>query len=174
MGPGEAFKDIGQVAQCALLVEMEGVRDHVTGELVKQRGVKVQVANLAIGRRIKELSILALGVTKAAVDKVIRACKAEGVEGVFDVVNKEAGAGDGDAKEGEEDGFGSLYWVTDDVTLDGKSGCVIRPGVAFEGLGASKQCRLLGVFEATTEVLTERLEGLGKPGFKMDTSAYVM
>jgi len=153
---------------------MEGVRDHVTGELVKQRGVKVQVANLAIGRRIKELSILALGVTKAAVDKVIRACKAEGVEGVFDVVNKEAGAGDGDAKEGEEDGFGSLYWVTDDVTLDGKSGCVIRPGVAFEGLGASKQCRLLGVFEATTEVLTERLEGLGKPGFKMDTSAYVM
>jgi len=80
--------------------------------------------------------------------------------------------------EGREGGFGrtepSLYWVTDDVTLDGKSGCVIRPGIAFEELGASKQCRLLGVFEATTEVLTERLEGLGKPGFKMDTSAYVM
>jgi len=179
MGPGKAFKDIGQVAQCALLAGMEGVRDHVTGKLVKQqRGVKVQGASLAIARRVQELSILAFGVTKAAVDKAIRACKAEGVEGVFDVVNKEAGAGDGDAKEGEEDGFGrtepSLYWVTDDVTLDGKSGCVIRPGVAFEGLGASKQCRLLGVFEATTEVLTERLKGLRKPGFKMDTSPHVM
>jgi len=139
MSPGEAFKKVGQVAQCALLAGMEGVRDHVTGKLVKQqRGVKVQGASLAIARRVQELSILAFGVTKAAVDKAIRACKAEGVEGVFDVVNKEAGAGDGDAKEGEEDGFGrtepSLYWVTEDVTLDGRSGCVIRPEAAFRDL----------------------------------------
>ena len=99
---------------------MEGVRVHVTGELVKQqRGVKVQGANLAIGRRVQELSILAFGVTKAAVDKAIRAAGGTVAGG------SNAGHDEGMEEEEEEaEGAGAggregYVWMTAEVPWPG-------------------------------------------------------